>query len=71
MKRPYLVVVSISGGLWNYIWVESEDQIRERLSRLPDGSDVEIVSDPPSWIFGTERGPSTFAIDQLPDWLLG
>jgi hypothetical protein len=71
VKRPYLVVVWLSGGLWNYIWAESEEQIKEKLSRLPDGSDVEIVSAPPPWIVGSDKGPSTFDIEELPDWLLG
>jgi hypothetical protein len=63
MKRPFLVVHDYGmGGLWTYVWAESEDQITEKL-------DAEVVSELPAWLIGHERGIVTLDIDgPLPDW---
>jgi hypothetical protein len=51
------------GGLWAYVWAESEDQINGKL-------DAEVVSELPEWMRGHEPGVVTFDIDEaLPDWL--
>jgi hypothetical protein len=60
MKRPFLVVQDYGmGGLWAYVWAESEEQI---LSRL----DVEVISEVPNWLLGHEPGAVTLDIDQPP-----
>ena len=62
MKRPYLVVYDYgTGGLWAYIWAESEEQITSRL-------DVEVVPEPPAWLIGQKPGIFTLDIDDPPDW---
>jgi hypothetical protein len=66
MKRPFLVVHDYGmGGLWAYVWAESEEQI---LSRL----DVEVISELPSWLLGHEPGVVTLDIDEpAPEWSHG
>jgi hypothetical protein len=65
VKRPFLVVHDYGmGGLWAYIWAESEDQITSKL-------DVQVVSELPAWLIGGSA-VETFDIDgPLPDWLSG
>ena len=63
MKRPYLVVHDYGmGGLWAYVWAESEEQIISRL-------DVEVASEAPEWLVGHEPGVVTLDVDEPPpDW---
>jgi hypothetical protein len=51
------------GGLWAYVWAESEEQIAERL-------DAEVLSEPPDWLLNGEQGVASVDIDHPPDWLL-
>lgn len=64
VKRPFLVVYDYGmGGVWAYVWAESEDQIRDKL-------DVKIVRELPDWIVDDESGVRSVDIDQPPDWML-
>ena len=64
MKRPFLVVYDYGmGGLWAYVWAESEDQIAEKL-------DAEVVRELPEWLLNHKPGVTSVDIDQPPDWLL-
>ena len=64
MKRPFLVCYDDGmGGLWAYVWAESEQQISDRL-------DAEIVHALPDWLPGEKPGVVSVDIDDPPDWLL-
>ena len=64
MKRPFLVVYDYGmGGLWAYVWAESEEQIKDKL-------DVDVVHKLPDWLSKPDSGVASVDIDQPPDWLL-
>lgn len=64
MKRPFLVAYDYGmGGLWAYVWAESEGQINDKL-------DVEVVRELPEWLLDHNPGVESVDIDQPPDWLL-
>jgi hypothetical protein len=61
MKRPFLVVYDYgTGGVWAYVWAESEEQI---LSRF----DVDVISEVPDWLVPHKL--VTLDIDRpAPEW---
>jgi hypothetical protein len=65
MKRPFLVVHDYGmGGLWAYVWAESEREINQKL-------EVQIVTDLPDWLVNEGSGIETLDIDgPLPEWTL-
>ena len=64
MKQRHLVCYDYGmGGLWAYIWAESEEDITRKL-------DVQVKGELPTWLAGHEPGLVTVDIDGgLPDWL--
>jgi hypothetical protein len=48
-KRPFLVLHDYGmGGIWAYIWAESEQQITDQL-------EVTVVPSPPQWLVGVDE----------------
>jgi hypothetical protein len=49
------------GGVWAYVWAESEEEIARKL-------DVEVVREVPDWLVNDKSGLVTLDLDQPLDW---